>query len=324
MSYINQCENCGKEFNGYINKRFCGDSCRKQYRRHNGIPIFKMRHEDRIPEIADNPGQQEEKSRTVSPGSRNNIENYVIKKLINVGANVLQKKLTTFIEKPKITSVANPIPLEISTAESDYAFSGIAEFNKRVVLSPEFKEFLGKITFPFKMLVWGLPGDGKSTFCMKLANEIANAYNILYVSGEEKLKSSTLKDKQHRTITDQNKKACIFINRLPVSKEEWNQVLIHKSGDIYNIRHKAIFYDSITKLNITPFYVDAVANECKIPFFNKDISHIFISHAHKDGGQYRGDGSWGHEVDIVIRCEKGIAITEKNRFGIVGNGFKIY
>jgi hypothetical protein len=324
MSYINQCQNCGKEFNGYINKRFCGDTCRKQYKRHHGIPVFKMRQEDRIPEIADNCGQQEEKSRTVSPGSRNNIENFLIKKLINVGANVLQKKLTTLIDPPKATPVSNPMPLEISTAESDYALSGIAEFNKRVVLSPEFKEFLGNITFPFKMLVWGVPGYGKSTFCMKLANEIANSYNILYVSGEEKLNSTTIKDKQKRTIADQNKKACMFINRLPVSIEEWKQVLIQKSEDIYQIRHKAIFYDSVTKLDITPFYVDAVSGECKMPFFNKDVSHIFISHAHKDGSHYRGDGSWGHEVDVIIKCNLGEAVIEKNRFGEAGKAYKIF
>jgi predicted ATP-dependent serine protease len=92
------------------------------------------------------------------------------------------------------------------------------------------------------MLVWGMPGDGKSTFCMKLANEIANAYNILYVSGEEKLNSSTLKDKQHLAITDQNKKVCMFINRLPMTNQEWKQVLIQKTDDKYHIRHKAIFY----------------------------------------------------------------------------------
>jgi predicted ATP-dependent serine protease len=174
------------------------------------------------------------------------------------------------------------------------------------------------------MLVWGLPGHGKSTFCMKLANEIANTYNILYVSGEEKLNSSTLKDKQKRTISEENKKACTFINRLPVSLEEWKRVLIDKTETEYYIKHKAIFYDSVTKLDITPFYVGAVANECKIPFFNKELSHIFISHAHKDGSVYRGDGSWGHEVDIVIRCEKGIATTEKNRFGEVGKQLRIY
>lgn len=325
MSYINQCENCGKEFEGYINKRFCGDTCRKYYKRHNGLPLSKIRNESRIPEIPDNRGQnpgQTEKSRTVSPSSK--MENYVIKKLINVGANVLQKKLVTLIDKPKITPVSNSVPLEISTAEHDYVFSGLTEFNKRVILSSEFKDFLGNITYPFKMLVWGLPGYGKSTFCMKLANEIANTYNILYVSGEEKLKSSTLKDKQKRTIEDKNKKACMFINRLPGNLDEWKQVIIQKMDNTYSIRHKALFYDSVTQLAISPFYVDALANECKMPFFNKELSHIFISHAHKDGSAYRGDGSWGHEVDVVIRCEKGIAVTEKNRFGEVGKELRIY
>lgn len=328
MSYINQCENCGKEFEGYINKRFCSDACRKYFKRHDGITVSKIKSETRIPEVPDKCGQvpgQIEKSRTVSPSpKKNNIENYVIKKLINVGANVLQKKLTTMIDKPKVTTVSNFIPLEISTAEQDYAFSSIAEFNKRVDLPREFSEFLGNITYPFQMLVWGMPGHGKSTFCMKLANEIANNYNILYVSGEEKLKSSTLKDKQKRTIMAGNKKSCTFINRLPVSLEEWKQVLIHKSESEDFIQHKAIFYDSVTKLDITPFYVNAVANECKMPFFNKELSHIFISHAHKDGSVYRGDGSWGHEVDVVIKCENGIAVTEKNRFGMVGKELRIY
>ena len=87
---------------------------------------------------------------------------------------------------------------------------------------------------------------------------------------------------------------------------------------------KAVFYDSVTKLSITPFFVQAAANDYQLPRFSTHLSHIFITYAHKDGQQYRGDGSWGHEVDVVVRVEKGVAIIEKNRFGPVGKTLKIF
>jgi hypothetical protein len=80
----------------------------------------------------------------------------------------------------------------------------------------------------------------------------------------------------------------------------------------------------VTKLDISPFYVHAVAHDFQLPDFTKRRSHIFITHAHKDGKQYRGDGSWGHEVDIIIRVENGIATTEKNRFGEVGRSLTVF
>lgn len=87
---------------------------------------------------------------------------------------------------------------------------------------------------------------------------------------------------------------------------------------------KAFFYNSVTNLDITPFYVDAAANDFNLPVLAQSLSGVFITHAYKDGQQYRGDGSWGHEVDIIIRVEKGIANTEKNRFGEVRRTLTIF
>jgi hypothetical protein len=320
-SYLNQCENCGRQFSGYVNKRFCGDACRKYFSRHNGEPLSKVIRDRNSTAIPDNAGGTE-KVRTSSPGAANNLENFAIKKLISVGANVLQRQLVNMMDQSKLPQeVPHTIPLEMTTAETAGELGGTAVDESSVLLSPEFKAFLGNLSFPFKMLVWGKPGDGKSTFCMKLANEIANAFSILYVAGEEALSSYTIKDKQKRSIQPENRTSCIFINRLPVNKEEWKGLLVEAGKKIV---FRAIFYDSITKLNITPFYIDAVARDCRISYFNKKISHVFISHAHKDGTDFRGDGSWGHEVDVIIKCEKGVAVTEKNRFGEVGKEFKIY
>ncbi len=189
--------------------------------------------------------------------------------------------------------------------------------------SPEMMEFLGKISYPFKMLVWGLPGEGKSTFCMKLAGEISREYHSLYVMAEESLNSYTLQDKKQRTIVPERMRKVAFVNRLPVSEEEWKGLILEEK-DKSKLKYSTLFYDSVTKMDITPFYIDQAAELYKMRYFKDVLSHVFVTHAHKDGAMYRGDGSWAHEVDVVIKCKQGIALIEKNRFGIVGKEFKIY
>ncbi len=113
------------------------------------------------------------------------------------------------------------------------------------------------------------------------------------------------------------------MNRLPKNEAKWKQVL-YPTGSSVLVSCRTIFYDSVTKLNITPFYVDAAAHDYRLPDFAEYLSHVFITHAHKDGQEYRGDGSWGHEVDVIIRVEKGVATTEKNRFGEVGRIWRVF
>jgi predicted ATP-dependent serine protease len=244
-------------------------------------------------------------------------------------ANTLQSHLngTVSDRKPMPTaSGSHRSPIQIQSADHHPLKQLTHEWVK---LSEDFQTFLGDISYPFKMLVWGQPGQGKSTFCMKLADQIANNWCVLYVSGEEGLNSATLMDKQRRAIQPDNGKKCLFIPRLPYNEKEWKEVITKREKDQTVITFKTVLYDSVTKLNITPFYADATANTCKMPYFNEKVSHIFISHAHKDGSTYRGDGSWGHEVDIIVRCENGVAIIEKNRFataikGKTGSELKFY
>jgi hypothetical protein len=103
--------------------------------------------------------------------------------------------------------------------------------------------------------------------------------------------------------------------------------MIAHSGEY--LAYRTVVYDSITMLGVTPFFVKGTANDCRFPAFHAAMSHIFISHAHKDGKEYRGDGSWGHEVDIIIRCHEGEATIQKNRFatevaGRIGSTLRMY
>ena len=316
MPHDNHCQNCGKSFAGNINRRFCTDACRKYYKRHGQISLAGVTSLIN----ADKAGQ----NRTTPRPGGSNLGTYAAKK----GIDILAKVIETSFQPPKSAS-SNPAipptnsPLQILTAGASLTQASTQTGVNRVVFSANFSAFLGPVEYPFRMLVWGLPGSGKSTFCMQLANEIAAKQRLLYIAGEEALGSATLIDKQRRTLSRSSAERCVFLNRLPTSKTEWDQALIAK-GLAGLAPVKAVFYDSVTKLDITPSYVDSAAHDYGLPMLKQSLAHIFITHAHKDGKQYRGDGSWGHDVDITIRVEKGVATTEKNRFGKVGQTLTIF
>ncbi len=246
------------------------------------------------------------------------MSTYAAKKGIDLLFQAVSGSMTPLKSGPTgAATTPTDTPLQMVTAGKSLKDPLNQLFIPKVMLTEPFASFLGNLTYPFKMLVWGLPGSGKSTFCMQLANQLAAHQHVVYVAGEEALGSPTLLDKQRRTLSKANAERCLFINRLPKSTDEWKGAL-QIGHPLRPYGSRVVFYDSVTKLDISPFYVDAAANDFQLPDFAKWVSHIFITHAHKDGQQYRGDGSWGHEVDIIVRVEKGIATTEKNRFGEVG------
>lgn len=316
MAHDNNCQNCGKSFSGNISRRFCTDACRKYYKRHGETSLSGMKPLT----SADKAGQ----GRTMPRSGGSSLGTYAAKK----GLDLLAAYVENSFQAPKssgVSSATTPTnsPLQVMKAGVSLSDPTTKLLMDKVGFSEDFAAFLGLVCYPFKMLVWGLPGSGKSTFCMKLANEIATKHPMLYIAGEEALNSPTLLDKQRRTLATQNANRCVFLNRLPKSEQEWKQ-LVQSQGPIVVSPYKAIFYDSVTKLGITPFYVNAAANDFRLPALEKTLSHVFITHAQKDGQQYRGDGSWGHEVDIIVRVEKGVATTEKNRFGEVGRTLRIF
>ena len=317
MSCIKNCLACGREIQGQINKVFCRDACRKRYKRRGGIlPIEGISAEqlNTVREVSDKNDTLGEDKNSI-PKKNNSLEHYFFKKVIDVGASVIEMQLKEGIKgKNNLTGLT---PLIVQSGNEVKHGSSPCRF------SVDMMEFLGKISYPFKMLVWGLPGEGKSTFCMKLADEVAREYGALYIMAEESLNSDTLQDKKQRVFANERVRKVDFVNRLPVSEPEWKGLILEEK-DKSKVKYSTLFYDSVTKMDITPFYIDQATELYKMNYFKDLLSHVFVTHAHKDGTMYRGDGSWAHEVDIVIRCKQGIAYMEKNRFGIVGQKFRIY
>ncbi len=261
---------------------------------------------------------------------------------LDVAADILAHKFKDQLDKKEIGHPADPHalqgkepkapprtnqPLRIRTADR------IAHEKPSPSLdfSALFRDFLGEVAPPFKMLLWGQAGSGKSTFSKRLLDELNVHFPTVYISAEEALDSTTLKSRIRRTMKRANKTA--IIDRLPEGFDEWRSVLLTEDA-----LRQAVVFDTLTKLGITPFYWDAEYERLRAcleregstdELFFLDMvydmtSLIWITHAYKDGKDYIGHSSWAHEADIVVRCEEGRAITIKNRFGEARKVFGIF
>ena len=152
----------------------------------------------------------------------------------------------------------------------------------------KWKKLIGEPSKNFRIMVYGKPGGGKSTFSLKFAEHLSRelCLKVLYVAGEEKI-GRTLQEKALRldvrnfnlTITD----------KVPAKLD----------------RFDVVFFDSVNTLGLSPEQLN------KLP---KSIACCFVFQTTKDG-KFRGSQEYSHDVDTVIRVEDMKAYTEKNRFG---------
>ena len=330
MAFSKNCPTCGKEFTGNISKLFCGDACRKYFSRHRTGHAGIVHGPSPAPPLPLAPADTSGQSRTPA---RTSLLDYAFKCAINATAKVATGHLLRANNTPQSTRnqlISSQRPLEVVAPMVEHSPTQVPPLAKPMLSAP-FYSLLGELSFPFQLLLWGLPGSGKSTFALQLANELALWRWVLYVSGEEDVRSATLADKQRRALTRPFEHFS-FIPRLPATRAEWSELLSNGpmiNGISFAPRYSTVVYDSITMLNLHPFYVKNTASALQLPDFSAKLGHIFVSHAHKDGKEYRGDARWGHEVDIIIRCNEGTATIQKNRFstadkGGIGSEYQIY
>jgi DNA replication protein DnaC len=159
-------------------------------------------------------------------------------------------------------------------------------------LDGDFK-WLGKLGEPFHMAVYGKPGQGKSTFCLKFGHYLASKFGnkVLFISKEEGI-SVSLQDK---------------IKRLNLAHE---LLIFSKCNPMEtDLRgYRFIIIDSVNDAGLSPEDVQVLKEN-----YPKS-SFISILQSTKDGN-FRGSNAHTHNADIVIKVSEGTAETEKNRFG---------
>lgn len=165
-------------------------------------------------------------------------------------------------------------------------------------LTKELDRFMGRLPRAFDMLVWGPPGEGKSTFVTYLANTMANAGkgSVLYAAVEEG-KGDALIDRLQRVEASSE-------DLLISSASSWAEI----SADVDSVEDlAAVAIDSFSAARMSEGQLAALAERLDVPL-------IFTVHATK-GGDPAGPAGLAHWVDIVIKVDGGKAKTTKNRHG---------
>jgi chromosomal replication initiation ATPase DnaA len=161
-----------------------------------------------------------------------------------------------------------------------------------IKLPKEYHQVIGELESGNSILIHGKPGGGKSYLCLGLAKALAMAgRRVQYLRFEES--DNTLRKKLRALKIDGNYTIDFF------SDTEY------KSCAGYN----AVFIDSIQML---PAFDEETIKELKRKY--PQSVFVFISQSTKSG-QMRGSQMIPHQVDAVIKVEKGLAITEKSRIG---------
>ncbi len=173
----------------------------------------------------------------------------------------------------------------------------------------EWLDFIGEPERNFYMVISSPPGHGKTTFCLKFANYLAQNFGRVIFFENEMNQSRTKRIFEFLGESVSSRLDLNFDSDSPASIER-----VLKSG-CYDFA----FFDSIQMSNL---------DEKELWKMKKDLfpemGFVAISFANQKGG-VRGSIVKQHQGDItVVFKSPGIATTTKNRFGEVGKEFEVF
>lgn len=171
-------------------------------------------------------------------------------------------------------------------------------------LTGELRDFLTNLLAKFNMLIWGGAGSGKSSFVLRLANELAetDTGRVLYYMTEEKVASGRLKARM-----DLMKAYSENINFDDAGTFDRLTALVNTG------MYRYVIVDSINMINVEQSKIVELMQTFP------EVSWIFIAQATKGKNAYAGVQALAHAVDTEIATsnDKGVGVAElrKHRDG---------
>lgn len=176
----------------------------------------------------------------------------------------------------------------------------VAEMDfKQLPFTGKWAKLMGKPSEDAKMLIYGKPGNGKSTFAFDFARYLSKTLKkrTLYIAAEEGF-SATLKDKINRLDCMNDK--LFFREEMPENKQELKQ-------------YDVVFIDSVNYIGLKPEELRELPD---------GVMYFYVFQTTKSG-VFKGAQEYAHDVDVVLKAEKFKVSADKNRYGGDGEPMEI-
>lgn len=160
-------------------------------------------------------------------------------------------------------------------------------------LTGEYKDLIGIPSKNFSAMVYGMPGSGKTTWCIRFAKYLAQYHGL-------KVLFATIEEGINHTAAEKLKR---------LQAAHVNLSIADYMPDNLSTYH-VVFIDSINSFRYSTDDLRALRNSYP------GIIFIYIFQVTKEG-KFKGSQEYEHDVDVVIRAEDGVVSTvgSKNRFG---------
>jgi hypothetical protein len=184
-----------------------------------------------------------------------------------------------------------PVPKTVPTSDTISAKDLAKMRFETIGYNGQFKEVIGDPATGFRMMVFGKPFQGKSSFVIELCKELArlNRGKVAYLCLEEGISMSMQKKVIDRGAD--KVEGLDFKGTMPRSFDGYGFVVIDSVSD------RGISREQLREMFL----------------YNPDVCFICIFHATKTGDA-RGGLDFSHDMDIIIRIDAHQPYVEKNRF----------
>ena len=225
-----------------------------------------------------------------------------------VAADDLEPSTTETLQTIEDADMSEQVPDLTPQDLGYYDAKSIATIRPNYLQLNRTRELLDKIARPFRALIWGLQGSGKSSLSLMFSEDLSRIGKTLHVLTEEKIQSGRLGAAVARLNI--NARKITFNDKLDFTGI---RNVLTKNHDI-----EFVVIDSINRLK-------GGSEDLLMELWEEfpKVSFVFVGQSTKDGKTHSAFPTLAFNVDTVVRVDELVAVAEKHRDGRSGVEFSV-